>query len=60
LHSLERSGIFPARLCVHPEIHALIAKLRASELAEGADLLLLGTELVADPTVGRERFALVP
>jgi hypothetical protein len=60
LHVLERSGIFPGRLCVHPEVHALIAALRASELAEGAALLVLGTELVADSTVGRERFALVP
>ena len=59
LHALERSGIFPARLCVHPEVDALIAKLRASELAEGGDLLVLGTELVADTTVGRDRFALV-
>jgi len=60
LHALERSGIFPARLCVHPEVHALIASLRASELAEGADLLVLGTELVADTNVGRDRFTLVP
>jgi hypothetical protein len=59
LHALERRGIFPARLCVHPEVHALIAKLRAAELAEGGDLLVLGTELVADTTVGRDRFALV-
>jgi hypothetical protein len=47
-------------MCVHPEVHALIASLRAAELAEGADLLVLGTELVADCTVGREHFALVP
>ena len=47
-------------MCVHPEVHALITSLRASELAEGADLLVLGTELVADSTVGRDRFALVP
>jgi len=60
LHALERSGIFPARMCVHPEVHALITSLRAPELAEGADLLVLGTELVADATVGRHRFALVP
>jgi hypothetical protein len=59
LHALERSGIFPTRLCVHPEVHALIAKLRAGELAEGGDLIVLGTELVADTTVGRDRFALV-
>lgn len=60
LHALERSGIFPARLCVHPDVHALIASMRAAELAEGADLIVLGTELVADTTVARERFALVP
>jgi hypothetical protein len=59
LHALERSGIFPARLCVHPEVHALIAALRAAELAEGGALLVLGTELVADTTVDRDRFALV-
>jgi hypothetical protein len=59
LHALERSGIFPARLCVHPEVHALIAKLRAAEVAESGALLVLGTELVADTTVGRDRFALV-
>jgi hypothetical protein len=59
LHALERSGIFPARLCVHPEVHALITTLRAAELAEGGDLLVLGTELVADTTVDRDRFALV-
>jgi hypothetical protein len=59
LHTLERRGIFPARLCVHPEVHALIATLRAAELAEGGDLLVLGTEVVADTTVGRDRFALV-
>jgi hypothetical protein len=60
LYALECSGIFPAQLCVHPEVYALIATLRAAELAEGADLLVLGTELVADSTMGRERFALVP
>ncbi len=60
LHALERGGIFPARLCVHPDVHAIIAALRASELADGEDLIVLGTELAADATVDREHFALVP
>lgn len=56
----EQAGIHPSELRFHPDVHARLAELRRRELDAGVPLLVLGTDVVPDPTLEPHEFTVIP
>jgi len=56
----EQDGVHPSELRVHPDVYARITALRAREMRAGVPLLVLGTDVVTDPDLTWDGFALTP
>ncbi|MDL5156137.1 hypothetical protein [Actinomycetospora termitidis] len=60
LLKLEEDGLFMSRFHVSPAIGASFAALRRGEIEAGLPLMVLGAEVVEDPSLDHDEFALVP
>jgi hypothetical protein len=58
--ALEESGSFPSELRVSASVYASFAHLRQRELTSGFPLLVLGTTVVMDSTLGPDEFEIAP
>jgi hypothetical protein len=57
---LEEDGLFVSAFRVSPRIGASFAALRQGEIDDGLPLMVLGTEVIEDPMLAPDEFALVP
>ncbi|WPB89327.1 hypothetical protein [Streptomyces malaysiensis] len=60
LLKLEEDGLFVSQFRVSPRVGASFAALRRGELENGLPLMVLGAEVVEDPALAPDEFALVP
>ena len=56
LLAYEELGQFPAELRVSSRVYECFAGLRARELSAGLPLLVLGTDVIADPELASAEF----
>ena len=56
LLAYEELGQFPAELRVSSRVYECFAGLRARELSAGLPLLVLGTDVIADPELASTEF----